>query len=87
MKKSSTPGAGISKVEIANIDRFGLWILIEEKEYFLPYSDFPWFRHATIDQILSVELLFAGHLHWPELDVDLHLESLAQPSSFPLVYR
>lgn len=85
--KSSTRGAGTSQVEVSNIDRFGLWILIADKEYFLPYDDFPWFRQARIEQILNVELLRQGHLHWPELDVDLCVDSLAMPDRFPLIYR
>ena len=85
--KSSRPGAGTLQAEVANIDRFGIWLLIEDKEYFLPYSDFPWFQNARIGQILNVELLHGDHLHWPDLDVDLCLDSLAQPEAFPLIYR
>ena len=56
------------------------------KEYFLPYTDSPWFRAARVEQILNVELLHGEHLHWPDLDVDLALDSLAQPEAFPLIY-
>jgi hypothetical protein len=83
----STHGGDISRVEVGNIDGHGLWLLIDDKEYFLPFSDFPWFRNATLDQILNVNLLHADHLHWPDLDVDLCLESLTQPESFPLIYQ
>jgi len=84
---SSTRGAYTSQIEVSNIDQFGLWILVENKEYFLPYEDFPWFRKATIDQILKVELLHQDHLYWPELDVDLCVDSLAEPERFPLIWR
>ena len=82
---SSTPGASTSRAEVTNIDRFGFWVLIEDNEYFLPYADFPWFRGATLDQILNVHLLHDDHLHWPDLDVDLCLESLSRPEAFPLI--
>jgi len=82
---SSTHGAGTSLAEVTNIDRFGFWVLIEDKEYFLPYVDFPWFRGATLDQILNVQLLHGDHLHWPDLDVDLCLDSLTRPDAFPLI--
>jgi hypothetical protein len=85
--KSSTRGASTSPVEVSNIDQFGLWIIVENREYFLPYDDFPWFRKATVDQILKVELLRKDHLYWPALDVDLCIDSLAQPGKFPLIYR
>lgn len=84
---SSTPGASISHAEVTNIDKFGFWILLEDKEYFLSFKDFPWFRQATLDQILSVETLHRDHLHWSELDIDLCLDSLSNPESFPLIYR
>ena len=83
----STRGATTSRVEVSNIDRHGIWLLVDNREYFLPYDGFPWFRKATVDQILAVELLHGDHLHWPELDVDLSLDSLAQPESFPLIYE
>ena len=85
--KSSTRGANTSQVEVSNIDQFGLWVLVQNKEYFLPYTDFPWFRHATIDQILQVELLHGDHLRWPALDVDLCVDCLTEPEKFPLIYQ
>ncbi len=84
---SSVHGASTSQVEVANIDQHGLWLLIDDKEYFLPYEDFPWFRQATLHQILTVELLHGDHLRWPDLDVDISLDSLAHPESFPLIYN
>ena len=85
--KASTRGVNTSQVEVSNIAQFGLWVLVQSKEYFLPYDDFPWFRNATIDQILKVELLHQDHLYWPALDVDLCVDSLAEPGKFPLIYR
>jgi len=32
-------------------------------------------------------LLHGDHLHWPGLDVDLHLESIEHPERFPLLAR
>jgi len=85
--KSSTLGTNTSQVEVTNIDRFGFWLLISDKEYFLSYDNFPWFCKATVEQILAVELLHEKHLHWPDLDVDLSLDSLEQPEAFPLIYE
>ena len=84
---SWTPGASTSPVEIGNIDGHGLWLLVEDKEYFLPYEGYPWFRNATVAQIVKVELLHGDHLYWPDLDVDLAVKSLAKPESFPLIFR
>jgi len=60
--------------------------VVDAKEYFLPYSDFPWFREARVEQILDVVLLHGNHLLWPQLDVDLCLDALAESETFPLVY-
>ena len=84
---SSTLGASTLQAEVTNIDRFGFWLLVEDKEYFLPYEDVPWFREAKVEEILNVEILHGNHLYWPRLDVDLCLESLDQPDAFPLIYK
>lgn len=34
---------------------------------------------------MNVELEDPGHLYWPELDVDLAVESIEHPDRFPLV--
>ena len=72
-------------VEVTNIDQFGFWLLACDKEYFLPYAEYPWFRNARIQEVLDVVLLHGQHLHWPALDVDLELEALAHPHDFPLI--
>jgi hypothetical protein len=51
----------------------------------VPYAAFPWFRDATVDQILTVEHPTEDHLYWPKLDIDLSVESLRNPDAFPLV--
>jgi hypothetical protein len=57
------------------------------QEFFLPFEDFPWFEHAPIGQLVNVKLLHARHLYWPDLDVDLSLDSIEHPERFPLVSR
>ena len=83
--KSSTLGADTSLAEVTNIDTHGIWVLVSDKEYFLPHEDFPWFKKAKVEDILNVELLHGVHLYWPVLDVDLTLDSLENPGKYPLV--
>jgi hypothetical protein len=85
--KSANIGNGTSNVEILNVSQHGFWLLAGEREYFLAFTDFPWFRGATLRQLFTVELLHADHLYWPELDVDLDLERIANPEKFPLVSK
>ena len=84
---SAAPGTTISAVEITNVSKHGFWLLIHEEELFVPFSDFPWFRDAPIGQLLNVELQSPRHLYWPDLDVDLAVESLFHPGRFPLISR
>jgi hypothetical protein len=81
------PGAAISAVEVTNISKHGFWMLIDGRELFLPFDEFPWFKQATVDAILRLERPTPGHLHWPELDVDLALDSIERPERYPLTSR
>jgi hypothetical protein len=83
--KSAKPGKHTSVVEVANISQHGFWLLLDEVEHFLPFDQFPWFRDATVGQLLNVELPSPHQLYWPELDVDLAVESLADPDRYPLI--
>jgi hypothetical protein len=47
----------------------------------------PWFQSAPISKLLRVEQPSAQHLYWPDLDIDLALESIRHPERFPLVSR
>lgn len=87
MAKSLARGKRTSAVDVLNISAFGVWILVENKEYFASYENFPWFKNAKISEILSVELPHSGHLYWPELDVDLSVESLDSPEKLPLISK
>ncbi len=85
--KSSKHGKNISDAEVSHISAHGFWLLVHDKEYFLPFDENPWFKDATISQILNVELFHGHHLHWPDLDVDLELDAIATPEKFPLIYK
>ena len=84
---SAAPGISTFPVEVTNISKHGFWLLLENEELFLPFSEFPWFRDVPIGKILNVELPSSNHLYWPDLDVDLAIESIRHPEDFPLVSR
>jgi hypothetical protein len=85
--KSARRGSGTSRVEITNVSGDGFSLRIGRKKRFVRFEDFPWFRDASIAQLTNVTLPSPHHLHWPELDVDLALESLDHPERYPLVSR
>jgi len=72
---------------LSNVSAHGIWLLIDDRELFLPYDEFPWFRDATIAQLSSIERPSSRALRWPDLDVDLTLESIEHPDRYPLVSR
>lgn len=81
------PGTATLAVEVTNISAHGFWLLLGDEEVAVPYADFPWFKNATVEQILGVERPTENHLYWPRLDIDLSVESLRKPEAFPLVSK
>lgn len=61
--------------------------MLENGERFLSFEEFPWFKKARIEDLTRVERPHPGHLVWPQLDVDLSLDSINNPSQFPLIAR
>ncbi|WP_035238375.1 DUF2442 domain-containing protein [Desulfobacter vibrioformis] len=80
-------GKDISGVEVTNISTHGIWLLSGDKELFLSYDQFPWFKDVPIGKIINVEEPSLGHFYWPDLDVDLGIESIEHPERFPLVSK
>ena len=71
-------------VEVTNISAHGIWLLAHDKELFMSYDDFPWFKNQTVESIANVKEPSANHFYWPDIDVDLTLESIEHPERFPL---
>jgi hypothetical protein len=85
--KSEKLGKNTSDPEVTHVSKHGFWLLLSDKEFFVPFSEFPWFKNAPIGAILRVEWFEPDHLHWPDLDVDLSLESIEHPDRFPLISK
>ncbi len=77
-------GDDISAVEVTNISAHGIWLLAQGKEMFMSYDDFPWFKDQAVKSIFNVEEQSRGHFYWPDLDIDLTVEIIEDPSRFPL---
>lgn len=83
--RSAPHGASISSVEVTNVSPHGFWLFVGERELFVPFKEFPWFRDASVREITNVELPSPHHLYWPDLDIDLALESIEHSEKYPLV--
>lgn len=77
-------GENISSVEVTHISSNGVWLLAGDKELFISYADFPWFKDASVGKILNVQEPRPSHFYWPDLDVDLTVEIIEHPERFPL---
>ena len=78
-------GAITLAAEITNVSKHCFWLLLGDEEIAVPFSEFPWFKKATIEQLSEVQRPTENHLYWPQLDIDLSLESIRNPENFPLV--
>ncbi|MBU3916002.1 DUF2442 domain-containing protein [bacterium] len=87
MSNSETLGKITLLPEITNISSYGVWLLSNDKELFMSFEDFPWFKDIPVGKILNVEEPSPGHFYWPDLDVDLSIESIEHPDRFPLKYQ
>lgn len=81
------PGTATLGAEVTNVSRHCFWLLLGNEELAVPFADFPWFKKATIEQLSEVQRPTEGHLYWPQLDIDLSVESIREPDRFPLVSR
>ena len=84
LMSSLAPGQDTSEVEVTNISTHGIWLLVRDKELFMSYEDFPWFRDQPVKSILNVKEQSPGHFYWPDIDVDLTVEMIEHPARFPL---
>ena len=82
---SGALGRNISPAEVTNVSAHGFWLFVGARELFVPFEHFPWFRDASIRAITNVQLPSPHHLYWPDLDIDLAVESIEHPEKYPLV--
>jgi hypothetical protein len=79
-------GENTSPAEITGLTAIGLWLLAGDREYFVPFADYPTFRQATVEQIVNLHQPAPDQLCWPDLDIDIELPALDEPERFPLAY-
>ena len=84
MSSLQTLGKIISETEITHISSHGIWLFTSGHELFMSYEDFPWFKDAPVSKIINVQEVSPGHFFWPDLDVDLGIETIEHPEKFPL---
>jgi len=60
----------------------GMAVIVNGKEYFLRFTDFPWFEYCNTAELRDVTSDRWG-VYWKSLDIDLSIESIENPERFP----
>ena len=76
-----------SHAEVTNICVHGFWLMVDDREYFVPFENYPDFMTASVREIYGVQRIAPTQFHWPTLDVDIELDALEHPEAFPLRFR
>ena len=85
---SSEPhGRNILGSEVTAVGRDGFWLICHDREYFVPFNNYPAFRQATVQEIFAMEEIAPGQIRWESLDADIELEALAHPERFPQKFK
>ena len=72
--------------EVSGISKLGFWLLINKKEYFVPFEYYPIFLIASIKQINDFSMLSPNQIYWKSLDCDIEISALENPQQFPLAF-
>ena len=83
---SGLHGRNILGSEVTAVGRDGFWLIRDDQEYFVPFSSYPVFRRATVEEIFGMEEIVPGQFRWESLDTDIELEALTHPERFPLKF-
>ena len=87
MKTNSEKIGTSTFAKVLTITSGGVLIAIADGDFFLPYSRVPWFKNASVSDVLDVEMNGKRSIRWNKLDVDLEIESLLHPDKYPLVAK
>ncbi len=76
-----------TSASVLMINAQGILLSVQGQDYFLSYNRIPWMRDAAIKCVLNVQMSGRNAIEWPDLDVDLEIESLKHPERYPLVIK
>ena len=87
LKTSGTITSAKNSVEVTFISKNGLILLLGDKEYYLSYGKFPWFKTASVRDVFDVQMKGRNRIRWEALDVDLNLSIITNPDAYPLMAK
>ena len=87
METNSNNSLQPTSVSVLMINSQGMMLSVLGQDYFVSYNRVPWLRDARVSSALNVRMCGQNAIEWPELDVDLEIESLKHPERYPLVMK
>ena len=86
-----------TSASVLMINAQGIMLSVLGHDYFLSYNRIPWMQDAPIRSVLrsnlfallakNVQMSGPEAIEWPDLDVDLEIDSLRHPELYPLVIK
>ena len=76
-----------TSVSVLMINAQGIMLSVCGNDYFLSYNRIPWMRDASISSVLNVKMSGRNAIAWPDLNVDLEIDSLKHPERYPLIMK
>ena len=87
MQTISSNNSASTLASVLMINAQGIMLSVLGRDYFLSYNRIPWMQDAPIRSVLNVQMSGPDAIEWPNLNVDLEIESLQHPERFPLVIK
>ena len=76
-----------TSVSVLMINAQGIMISVEGQDFFLSYNRVPWMREAAVNDVMNVQMCGNEAVEWPDLDIDLEIDSLRHPERYPLLIK
>jgi len=86
-RRESEYNSASTSASVLMINAQGIMLSVLDHDYFLSYNRIPWMQDAPIRSVLNVQMSGPEAIEWPDLDVDLEIESLQHPERYPLVIK
>ena len=87
MQTDSRNNSRSTSVSVLMINAQGIMLSGLGQDYFLSYNRIPWMQDAPIRSVLNVQMSGPAAIEWPDLDIDLEIDSLRHPERYPLVIK
>ena len=87
MEMNSSRNTYDTLVNVLMINSQGIMLNVGGNDYFVSYNRLPWMKDATVESVLNVQMAGKNAIEWPDLDVDLEIDSLKHPERYPLVIK